>query len=190
MVSPWFHVLFSGVTERHIGHAMHCLVRPAFRFGYDSPPLGLKNSSITHFFMQTTDMLRHLLIKRVTTHRHENGPDAGADLWREMATQLILIIGSGGFDSLYARSVYLGRFTYPWLAGGSGPSEIDHRFSDLEASLRMQSPTLARDANCLLLTTFTDILATMIGERLTTRILDLAWATGAQDTPDKGVNNG
>ena len=190
MVSPWFHVLFSGATQRHIRHAMRCLVWPAFRFGYGGPPMGLKNSSITHIFMQTTDLLRHRLIERVTTQRHEHGPDAGADLWRQMAAQLILIIGSGGFDSLYARSVYLGRFTYPWLAGGSGPSEIDHRFSDLEASLRMQSPTLARDANCLLLTTFTDILATMIGERLTTRILDLAWATGAQDTPDKGVNNG
>ena len=190
MASSWLHVIFSGVTERLIGHAMRCLVRPAFRFGYASPPMGLKNSSITHFFMQTTDMLRHLLIKRVTTHRHENGLDAGADLWRQMATQLVLIIGSGGFDSLYARSVYLGRATYPWLGGGSGLSETDHRFSDLKASLQMQSPTLARDANCLLLITFTDILASMIGERLTTRILDSAWTTGAQGTPDKEVNNG
>lgn len=190
MVSPWFHVLFSGATQRHIRHAMRRLVGPAFRFGYGSPPMGLKNSSMTHFFMQTTDMLRHLLIKRVTTQRHENGPVAGADLWRQMAAELILIIGSGGFDSLYARSVYLGRATYPWLGGGSGPSENDHRFSDLEASLQMQSPTLARDANCLLLITFTDILASMIGERLTTRILDSAWATGAQDTPNKETNNG
>ena len=190
MASPWFHVLFSGVTERHIRHAMRCLVRPAFRFGYGSLPMGLKNSSITHLFMQTTDMLRHLLIKRVTTQRHENGPAAGADLWRKMAAQLILIIGSGGFDSLYARSVHLGRSTYPWLETGSEPLETDHRFSDLEASLQMQLPTLARDANCLLLITFTDILASMIGERLTTRILDSAWATGAQDTPNKEVNNG
>ena len=190
MASPWVHVLFSGATERHVRHAMRCLAWPAFRFGCGSPPMGLKNSFITHFFMQTTNVLRHLLIKRVTTQRLENGPDAGADLWRKMAIQLILIIGSGGFDSLYARSVYLGRATYPWLGGGSGPSETDHRFSELDASLQMQSPTVARDANCLLLITFTDILASMIGERLTTRILDLAWATGAQDTLDKEVNNG
>ena len=190
MASSWLHVLFSGATERHIRHAMRCLVRPAFRFGYGSPLMRLKNLSTTHFFMQNTDILRHLLIKRVTTQRLENGPDAGADLWRQMAAQLILIIGSGGFDSLYARSVYLGRATYPWLGAGSGLSETNHRFSDLETSFQTQSPTLARDANCLLLITFTDILASMIGEHLTIRILDSAWATGAQDTPDKEVNNG
>lgn len=190
MASPRFPVLFSGATQRHIRHAMRRLVRSAFRFGYGGPPMGLKNSSITHICMQTTDTMRHLLVKRVTTQRHENDADAGADLWRKMAAQLILIIGSGGFDSLYARSVYLGRATYPWLAAGSGPSETDHRFSSLETSLQMQSPSLARDANCLLLITFTDILASMIGERLTIRILDSAWATGAQDTPDKEANNG
>ena len=190
MASPWLHVLISDVMGHHIGHALRHLARLALRFGYGNPLMRLKNLFITHFFMQNTDILRHLLIEKVTTHRHENGLDAGADLWRQMATQLILIIGSGGFDSLYARSVFLSRSTYPWLGCGSGPSEADHRFSDLEASLQMQSPTLARDANCLLLITFTDILASMIGERLTTRILDLAWATGAQDTPDKGVNNG
>ena len=190
MVFPWFHMLFSGVTERHSKHVMRRLVSLALRFGYGSPPMRLKNSSITYFFMQTTDMLRHSLIKRVTAHRHEIGLSAGVDLWRSMATQLILIIGPGGFDSLYARSVYLGQATYPWLRGGSGPSETDPRFSELEASFQMQSPTAARDANGLLLITFTDILASMIGERLTTRILDSAWATGAQDTPDKEVNNG
>ena len=189
MAPPWFQVLFAGVTQRHTKHAMRCLVGSAFRFGDGGPPMGLKNSSITHFFMQTIDMLRHLLIKRATTQRHENGLDAGVDLWRQMAAQLILIIGSGGFDSLYARSLYLGRATYPWLGAGSAPSETDHAFSDLQTSLQMQSPTLARDANCLLLITFTDILASMIGERLTTRILDSAWATGAQDTPNKETNN-
>ena len=189
MVFPWFQVLSSGATERQNMYAMRCLVWPAFRFGQGSPPVGLKNSSITHFSMQITDLPRHLLIKRVTAHRHLNGLDTGAVLWRQMATQLILIIGSGGFDSLYARSVHLGKATYPWLGGGFGPSETDHRFSALEASLQMQSLPLARDANCLLLITFTDILASMIGERLTTRILDSAWATGAQDTPDKEANN-
>lgn len=106
-----------------------------------------------------------------------------------MATQLISIIGAGGFDSLYARSVFLSQASYPWLAARAAPPQTDHRFVDLKISLQVQSPTLAREANCLLLITFTDILASMIGERLTTRILNSAWDIDTQDTADKEKNN-
>jgi len=37
----------------------------------------------------------------------------------------------------------------------------------------------------LLLITFTDILASLIGEHLTSRILDLAWHTGTTLKTDK-----
>ncbi|HEY5503650.1 MAG TPA: hypothetical protein VIK28_00720, partial [Sedimentisphaerales bacterium] len=67
--------------------------------------------------------------------------------------------------------------------------QTDHRFADLKKSLQAQSPTLAREANCLLLITFSNILASMIGERLTTRILDSAWDIDTQDTADKEINN-
>lgn len=139
--------------------------------------------------MKTHDLLRHQLIKSLTTQRHEKSADAAVDLWTQLAAQLILIIGGGGFDSLYARSVFLSQTTYPWLATGSGPPQTDHRFAELEKSLLEQPPTLAREANCLLLITFTNILASMIGERLTTRILDSAWGIDPQDTADKEVKN-
>lgn len=139
--------------------------------------------------MQTTDLLRHQLIKSLTTLRHEEGVDAAIDLWMQMAAGLILIIGAGGFDSLYARSVFLSQSSYPWLAARSRPPQIDHRFGDLKASLQAQSPMCGKEANCLLLITFTDILVSMIGERLTTRILDSAWDIDTQDTADKEVNN-
>jgi len=106
-----------------------------------------------------------------------------------MAAQLILIIGAGGYDSLYARSVFLSQSSYPWLPTCSGPPQTDHRFADLQISLQAQSPTVAGEANGLLLITFTDILASMIGERLTTRILDSAWDIDTQDTADKEIKN-
>ena len=139
--------------------------------------------------MKTHDLLRHQLIKSLTTQRHENGADAALDLWTQMAAQLILIIGGGGFDSLFARSVYLSQSTYPWLAARSEPPQTDYRFADLEKSLDAQSPVLAKEANCLLLVTFTNILASMIGEHITTRILDSAWDIDPQDTVDKEINN-
>lgn len=130
-------------------------------------------------------MLRHQRIKRLTAQRHEKGTDAAVDLWTQLAGRLILIIGAGGFDSLYARSVCLSQATYPWLATRSAHPQASHRFADLEKSLQAQSPTLAREANCLLLITFTNILAMMIGERLTTRILNSAWEIDPQDTTGK-----
>ena len=41
----------------------------------------------------------------------------------------------------------------------------------------------------VLLLTFTNILALMIGESLTTRILNSAWDIDPQDTVDKEINN-
>ena len=148
-----------------------------------------RTSPITNLSMQTSDLLRHQLINRLTTQRPEKGTDAVVDLWTQLADQLILIIGAGGFDSLFARSVFLSQSTYPWLAVRCECSSIDHRFGDLKKSLQAQSLALARDSNCLLLTTFTDILASMIGERLTTRILDSAWEIDARDTADKEITN-
>lgn len=42
-------------------------------------------------------------------------------------------------------------------------------------SLEGQAPAQASEANSLLMITFTDILASLIGEQLTTSILRLAW---------------
>ena len=44
-------------------------------------------------------------------------------------------------------------------------------------SLEGQTPVQAGEANSLLLISFTDILASLIGEQLTTRILCLAWGS-------------
>ena len=49
--------------------------------------------------------------------------------------------------------------------------------------LERQTPAQASEANRLLLITFTDILASLIGEQLTTSILRLAWANDASDKP-------
>lgn len=134
-------------------------------------------------------MLRHQLIKHLTAQCHAKGADAAVELWTQLAAQLIPIIGAGGFDSLYARSVNLCQSSYLWLAAVSEQTLTDHRFADLKKSLQAQPPALADEANCLLLITFTNILASMIGERLTTRILDSAWDIGPQDPADKEIKH-
>ena len=57
--------------------------------------------------------------------------------------------------------------------------------------MRFEGQTTAQisAANCLLLTTFTDILASLIGEELTISILRLAWGNVASDRAGKEYIN-
>jgi len=127
--------------------------------------------------METRDQQRHELIESLMAQHTEKVADASINLWESMATQIISIVGEGGFNSLYARSVFLTQSTFPWLAASLLSPQTDHPFAELKMSLEGQSPAQASEANSLLMITFTDILASLIGEQLTTSILRLAWGS-------------
>jgi len=139
--------------------------------------------------METIDLLRHQIIKNLMAQHTEKVEDAAIDLWERMATQIVSIVGEGGFNSLYARSVFLTQSTFPWLTAGSLSSQTDHRFAELKMSFEGRTPAQASEANSLLLITFTDILASLIGEQLTTSILRSAWSYDASDRPCKEFKN-
>lgn len=139
--------------------------------------------------METSGLLRHQIIKRLTAQHTEKVADAEINLWEQMATEIISIVGEGGFDSLYARSLFLSQATFPWLAASSASSQPGPWFANLKMNLEGQTPALASEANCLLLITFTDILASLVGEPLTVRILDSAWNNDTHDTAGKESKN-
>jgi hypothetical protein len=139
--------------------------------------------------METNDLLRQQIIKNLMAHPPEKVADAAVDLWEQMATQIISIVGDGGFNSLYARSIFLTQKTFTWLAVNSLSPQTDQRFAGLKICLEGQTPAQASEANSLLLITFTDILATLIGEQLTTSILRLAWGNVAWDRAGKEFKN-
>ena len=139
--------------------------------------------------METSGCLRHQIIKRLTAQPTEKVADAAVELWAQMATQIISIVGEGGFDSLYARSLYLNQTIFPWLAADSAFPQTGSRFANLKMNFEGQTPALAIEANCLLLITFTDILASLVGELLTIRILDTAWNNNTQGTAGKELKN-
>ena len=129
--------------------------------------------------METRDLPRHQLIERLVAQHPEKVADAAINLWEQMATQIISIVGEEGFKALFARSVFLAQPTFPWLAASSLSQQTDQRFAELKKALEGQTPAQACEANTLLLLTFTDILAALIGEPLTTRILWTAWGDDA-----------
>lgn len=134
--------------------------------------------------METRDLPRHQLIERLMAQRTEKGADAAITLWEQMATQIISIVGEDGFNSLYARSVFLAQPTFPWLTPSALSQPNDQRFAELKKGLEEQTPSQAREANSLLLLTFTGILAALIGEPLTTRILCSAWGDEASTSKE------
>jgi hypothetical protein len=135
--------------------------------------------------METRDPPRHQLIERLMAQHPEKVADAAINLWEQMATQIISIVGEDGFNSLYARSVFLAQPTFPWLTTSSLSQQNDQRFAELKKGLEGQTPSQAREANSLLLLTFTGILAALIGEPLTTRILGSAWGDDASTSTSK-----
>jgi hypothetical protein len=139
--------------------------------------------------METRDQLRHQLIEGLMAPHTENVADAAIDLWEQMATQIISIVGEDGFNSLYARSVFLAQPKFPWLAANSLSPQADQRFAELKKHFEEQTPSQAREANSLLLLTFTGILAALIGELLTTRILRSAWGNDASYSTSKESKN-
>lgn len=130
-------------------------------------------------------MHRHQIIKSLIPQHTENVADVAISLWEPIATQIISIVGAGGFSALYVRSAFLARSTFPWLPANSLSPQMDALFADLKTILEGQTPEQASAANCLLLITLTDILASLIGEELTVRILRSAWSNDAPSRASK-----
>jgi hypothetical protein len=137
--------------------------------------------------MSTDNTLYRQLVGSVTAEASRAGADSVAvaeatvRTWDQMARRLAPIIGEGGFRALYARGLHLTRSKYPWLAVTQEPPTMP--FAGLKVSLQRREFTEARDASNALLVTFTELLATFIGEGLTKRLL----SSGHADDGLKGA---
>ena len=106
-------------------------------------------------------------------------------LWELLAPELISVIGEGGFTPLYARSIRLGFKQHAWLVPSIARSAGKERFAELRNGLQAQNPAQARQASLDLFAIFLDLLASLIGEELTTHLLHSAWSKETSETPAK-----
>jgi hypothetical protein len=137
--------------------------------------------------METSDLPRHQIIKSLMASPTESVADASIILWEQMAIQIISIVGEDGFNSLYARSLFLSQAKFPWLSTSSLTPNAGHRFEGLKTTLEGQAPAQAVDANTLLLITFIEILSLLIGVQLTSHILQLAWGIDLSNSAGKEI---
>lgn len=137
--------------------------------------------------MATIDDPRHQMIKRVVTQRPGAARDVAIYLWERLASELLPIIGEGGFQSIYSRSIHLASATFPWLVPVHSSQSTETRFESLKMSLEERDSAETREASIALLTIFIDILAALIGGLLTTSILRSAWGDEASDIAAKDL---
>ncbi|MBC7944818.1 MAG: hypothetical protein H7X91_06070 [Burkholderiales bacterium] len=133
--------------------------------------------------MSSDDALRPQTVRHTLARRAGEGAtaeaiaEAAVSTWGRVAVVLAPIIGEGGVGSLYARSVHLTRFNFPWLAASqlmpppSWVQQTDWPYMDLRMSLAQRGPAEASKASSALLDTFLELLSTLIGEPLTARLL-------------------
>jgi hypothetical protein len=118
------------------------------------------------------------LVDSALALRKDEGIDGVVALWKDLAHQLISIIGEGGFLALYARSIYLTHTAFGWFAPARGSNGSDVLLN-LKAALETGSAAEAGAANHMLLLKFITSLASLIGTSLTLRIASSAWRIDA-----------
>lgn len=132
--------------------------------------------------MPTTDSKALQKAIRLTLEHHSGGTrdarsvaEATLRTWHLMADRLAPVIGTKGVDILFRHSLYLTRTTYRWLEIAEDHGDNADLPASILARLSSREADTAAEAGYTLLVTFTELLATMIGESLTQRLLLPTW---------------
>jgi hypothetical protein len=96
--------------------------------------------------------------------------------WRRISGQLVVLIGESGFCASFGRALRTLATRYEWLSVDPARKSIDGLLSALERDMASVESTTADIAGRELLETFTRQLASLIGEALTSRLLEQATA--------------
>lgn len=118
------------------------------------------------------------------------GADAGqiageaVAAWDAIHRAMAPVIGPRGSAALFHRTLHLGRATYPWLAAPCDTPAEPGDFGPLQRALASQAAAEAAAAHDAMLLAFLDLLATLIGEPLTARLLQ-----GAGEPPSDDISS-
>ncbi|MBD9587831.1 hypothetical protein IB254_12260 [Pseudomonas sp. PDM03] len=102
-----------------------------------------------------------------------------------MDAALSPIIGQQGVAALYRRSLHLCVSNHPHLAGTYDSVQAFPDMTALKSVLVEQSEADALFFGEVLLTTFYELLTTLIGPSLTARLLRGVWEPSLSDTPSQ-----
>lgn len=136
--------------------------------------------------MPTSDEQRRQILGEIAAHSPlaaAKEPAAAAiQQWDHLAEKFNPLLGPDGVRLIYARSLELNKATFQWLPLPLPPNSSRTLFAPLQARFESRPAVEVVAAQAALFRTFTDLLAALIGERLTTQFLRSAFA--ADDTHD------
>ena len=132
--------------------------------------------------MSTTksDLCREA-IRRALAHSAGGDPDASAvaeatlSIWHQVAALLAPVVGARGVEILFSRSLHLTSAAFPWLATAGDQGDNAALLASIKTRLAGRGTDVAVEASYTLLVTVTELLATLIGESLTERLLGPVW---------------
>jgi hypothetical protein len=130
--------------------------------------------------MPATDSYRET-IRISLAERAGDAPDASAiaeafiSTWHQVASQIIPVIGAGGVDVIFNRSLHLTCTAFPWLTIPGDHRDNAVLLASLKERLAGREPDAAAETSYTLLVTFVELLMSMIGESLTERLLSTVW---------------
>ena len=132
--------------------------------------------------MPTTDhtSFQHAIRRTLEQHSGNDGDarsiaEATIGTWRRMAARLAPVIGAKGVDILFRRSLHMTSISFRWLEIAENHEDNADPAASILARLSSREAETAAEAGYTLLVTFTELLATLIGESLTVRLLLPAW---------------
>ena len=132
---------------------------------------------IQRFLQSCSNLIHYQMIKDLLEHcPDEEVADLAHDLWKSLTTEITSLVGQEGFDTLYARSVYLTINASPWQ-DHSVPQLLNRPVTGplLPSAEIPQAPAQIRVTTSQLLSVFIGVLSALIGDQVTARILDVAW---------------
>ena len=121
--------------------------------------------------------------RALTVLAHYAGPAVGAEAigaaadraYDDLVRVLAPVVGDHGVSALADRAVHNVQRRYTWLIQTREPQYTEQEFSQVIAAVKRQDPAVATEAAAAVFATFLALLATLIGKRLTDRLLRDAW---------------
>ncbi len=127
--------------------------------------------------IERRDAIRNTLaLQTVNAHRASAVADAVLEIWQQIGTRLEPVVGARGVDVLFGRALQLTSRVFPWLKTSADSGNSAASLTSIRDCLASHDKDLAAEAGLALIAEFTELLATLIGEPLTDRLLGSVWA--------------
>jgi hypothetical protein len=128
-----------------------------------------KNAPVKHAILQT------LTQKSGGAKDATSIAEASINTWREVTIRLAPIIGGGGVDALFNRSLTIAARAHPWLSHAKGSNDCATPADRFRTNLETRDASSALEASAVVMGVFYQMLETLIGELLTERLLGSIW---------------